>query len=116
MQAANYLNGSDNDEHTEHVDHLAGQLTEVLQTFDISAAAASGTNLILMDENVVPGPLTLATGLHDEDTNDLNKTIETLKKENIDANNYITEMQGQMNTLNHQVLLLENKNSTGKKD
>ena len=88
----------------------------MLQTFDISAAAASGSNLILMDENVVHTPnISLATGLHEDDATELNKTIETLKKENIDANNYIHEMQEQMNTLNHQVLVLENKNSTGKK-
>lgn len=112
-EAANYLDGADSVEHAEHVDNLDGQETEVLQTFDISAAAASGSNLILMDENVVHTPnISLATGLHEDDATELNKTIETLKKENIDANNYITEMQGQMNTLNHQVLVLENKNST----
>ena len=71
-----------------------------------------------MNENAVTAVnaprISIASGLQDVDTNQLNNTIETLKKENIDANNYINEMQGQMNTLHNQMLALENKNATGK--
>ena len=67
-----------------------------------------------MNENVTAPRISIAPGLHEDGTeNELNRTIETLKRENIDANNYISEMQGQMTTLTHQVLVLENKNSTG---
>lgn len=57
--------------------------------------------------------ITIASNLHNVDDNELNATIVTLKKENIEATNYIQHIQGQMNSLQNQVLLLENKNSTG---
>ena len=117
IKAANYLDGPGDDDHAENVDHLGSQQTEVIQTFEISAGTSAGSNVILMNENAVNAPrISIATGLQDDDENDLNKTIETLKKENMDANHYISELQGQMNTLHHQVLVLENNNSTGKEN
>ena len=79
------------------------QHTEVVQTFQISPEGV-----------VMNGAgITISPNIHAVDSNELNATIETLKKENIEATNYIQHIQGQMSSLQHQVVLLENKNSTG---
>ena len=82
--------------------------TRVVSTFRITPEGVVTHG----DGDVPPPGISLASNLQAEENEDPNATIEALKKENIDAANYIHHIQGQMNSLQNQVLLMEN-NSTG---
>ena len=84
------------------------------ETYEISDEGGPG-------RLVVNGPslqhLVIAKDIHNVNDASASQaaTIDKLKQENVDATAYINQIEKKMNTLSHQMLTLETKNSSGRK-